>query len=186
LLHESEGVVVAGAPLLELGDPLDLEVVTELLSSDAVKVELGADVLIEDWGGAAALAGRVRKVEPIGFTKVSALGIEEQRVNVIIDFVDAPAARGALGHGYRVETRIIVWHGDDVLRVPVSALFRDGGEWAVFLVTGGIATLRPVAIGHMNSHHAEVLDGLAAGNKVILHPSDRIAPGIEVIARDNP
>jgi HlyD family secretion protein len=184
VLHESEGVVAAGAPLLELGDPLDLEVVTELLSSDAVRVELGADVLIEDWGGGVALAGRVRKVEPFGFTKVSALGIEEQRVKVIVDFMDPPTTRGALGHGYRVETRIIVWQGSDILRVPVSALFRDGGDWAVVLVANGIATLQPIVIGYVNSHHAEVLDGLASGDSVILHPSDRVAPGVEVVARD--
>jgi HlyD family secretion protein len=186
VLHESEGVVAAGAPLLELGDPLDLEVVTELLSSDAVRVELGADVLIEDWGGGVALAGRVWKVEPFGFTKVSALGIEEQRVKVIVDFMDPPAARGALGHGYRVETRIIIWQGSDILRVPVSALFRDGGDWAVFLVANGIAILQPIVIGHVNSYHAEVLDGLASGDSVILHPSDRVAPGVEVVARDQP
>ena len=183
VIHESEGVVAAGEALLEIGDPRALEIVTELLSSDAVKVAPGAEVLIEAWGGGEVLAGRVRRIEPFGFTKVSALGIEEQRVNVIIDFVDPPDRWRSLGHGYRVETRIIVWQGDDVLKAPVSALFRDHEDWAVFVAANGVATLRRISIGHTNSLEAEVLDGLEEGERVVLHPSDRVEDGAPVVAR---
>ncbi len=184
VLHESEGVVQAGAPLLELGDPRMLEIVTELLSSDAVKVTPGAPVLIEAWGGGVVLSGRVRRVEPFGFTKVSALGIEEQRVNVIIDLTDPPAMWRSLGHGYRVETRIVVWQAEDVLKAPVSALFRDGEDWMVFVAADGAAVTRRVVIGHANSHAAEVLSGLEEGERVVLHPSDRVEQGVMLVDRD--
>ncbi len=183
-LHQkSENVVVAGAPLLELGDPGNLEVVVDLLSQDAVRARPGAPVLIEDWGGSEPLQGWVERVEPFGFTKVSALGIEEQRVNVIIDFVDPKAAR-QLGHGFRVITRIVEWQSEDALRVPLGALFRDGEAWAVFKLTDGRAALQQVKIGHQNEQHAELLEGLAAGDQVVLHPSDRIADGTRIEARD--
>jgi HlyD family secretion protein len=139
VLQESESVVPAAAPLIEIGDPQDLEIEVDLLSRDAVKIKEGAAVLIEDWGGGTTLAGRVRRVEPYGFTKISALGIEEQRVNVIIDFTDPLDKWRRLGHGYRVETRIIVWEGTDVLNVPLGALFRHGDAWAVFVDSEGRA-----------------------------------------------
>ena len=184
IFRESEGVVEAGAPLVEIGDPHKLEIVVDLLSSDAVKVAPGAAVTIEEWGGEASLAGRVRRVEPYGFTKVSALGIEEQRVNVIVDFIDPPEARLSLGHGYRVEARIILWRDDAVLRLPVSALFRDGDAWATFVVEGDRARLRRVAIGHRNDAEAEVRDGLVEGDLVVLYPSDRVGEGARLVARE--
>ncbi len=149
IFHESEGVVEAGAPLIEIGDPGDLEIVVDLLSTDAVQVAEGAEAFIEGWGGGERLAGRVRRVEPYGFTKTSALGIDEQRVNVIVDF-DEPAERlSLLGHGYRVEVAIVVWRGEDVLKVPVGALFRIGGDWALFVVEDGQGGAAP----HRNRPH---------------------------------
>jgi HlyD family secretion protein len=183
-LHESEGVIQAGAPLIEIGDPDNLEIVVDLLSSDAVQVAEGATVLIGEWGGDSQLAGRVRRVEPYGFTKTSALGIEEQRVNVIVDFTGPPARRRGLGHGYRVLARIIVWQADDVVRVPLSALFRDAEAWAVFVIDGeGRARLQRIRIGRRNSVHAEVLDGLSAGERVVTHPGDRIVEGVKIVSR---
>ncbi len=182
VLHESEGVVQAGAPLLEIGDPDDLEVVVDLLSTDAVKVEMGAAASIEDWGGG-PLSGRVGRIEPYAFTKVSALGIEEQRVNVVIDFTEPPEKRRPLGHGFRVQARIVVWQGADVVKVPLGALFRDGDEWAVFVASEGRARLRRIAVGHRNDAEAEVLSGLEAGERVVLHPSDLVRDGVRVAAR---
>ena len=130
-LHESEAVVPAGEPLLEVGDPRDLEIVADFLSRDAVRIEAGMRVVIDQWGGDAPLAGRVRRVEPAGFMKVSALGVEEQRVNVIADLDEVPAT---LGDGYRVQVRVVVWEAEDVLKVPVGSLFRNGEGWAVFTV----------------------------------------------------
>ncbi|MBT8446767.1 MAG: HlyD family efflux transporter periplasmic adaptor subunit [Gammaproteobacteria bacterium] len=184
VLHESEGVVEAGEPLIEIGDPGALEIVTDYLSSDAVRIEPGQRVMIEDWGGEDSLAGHVRRVEPFGFTKVSALGIEEQRANVIIDFEASTAGHRRLGHGYRVETRVVLWEGEDVLKVPLTALFRNGGDWAVFVQRNGKARLRAVATGGRDGIDAEVIDGLAEGERVILSPSDRIADGVRVVARD--
>lgn len=186
VLAESETVVAAGTPLLEIGDPRELEIVVDLLSTDAVQVQPGATVFIEHWGGSAGLEGRVRLVEPFGFTKVSALGIEEQRVNVIIDLVDPPEARRELGHGFRVEARIVVWQAPDVLQVPVSALFRAGDSWAVFVVADGRAQLRRVTLGRRNSLTAEVAGGLAAGDAVILHPTDKVAEGVRILGREAP
>jgi HlyD family secretion protein len=183
LVQESEAVIAAGAPLVEIGDPRDLEVVVDLLSRDAVRIREGAEVAIDEWGGAVTVAGRVRRIEPTGFTKVSALGIEEQRVNVIIDFTDPPERWQSLGHGYRVEAHIVVWRGEDVLRVPVSALFRHGEDWAVFVLIEGRARLREVVVGHRNSLAAEVLEGLEAGERVVLYPSDRVFDGVAVTAR---
>jgi len=182
IIHESEGVVPAGTWLVELGNPHDLEIVVDLLSDDAVRVKQGAQVAIEDWGGM-SLTGRVRRVEPYAFTKVSALGIEEQRVNVVIDFTDPPDRWQGLGHGYRVNARIRDWLGEAVLRLPIGALFRDGEEWAVFVVEDGVAVLRHIEIGHSNGRYAEVLDGLAKGDSVILYPGDRIADGVRILSR---
>lgn len=182
--HESEGVVSPGEPLIEIGDPRDLEIVADLLSSDAVKVEAGQRVMIEDWGGGEVLNGRVERVEPYGFTKVSALGIEEQRVNVVIDFADPPERWQRLGHGYRVEARIVLWEGEDVLNVPLNALFRDGDAWAVFVETEGRAEKRRVEPGRQNGLHSEIRAGLQADERIVLHPSDRVVDGVRLTARD--
>lgn len=183
VLRESEGVVPAGEPLVEIGDPTDLEVVVDLPSAEAVQVEPGAPAIIENWGGPQPLNGQVRRVEPYGFTKVSALGIEEQRVNVIVDLLDPPEAWQELGHGYRVLVRIVVFQADDVLRVPVGALFREGDSWAVFVREDGRARLRLVEIGPSNGRLAVVEEGLVAGDQVLLHPNDQIESGIGVEPR---
>ncbi|WP_029009319.1 efflux RND transporter periplasmic adaptor subunit [Azospirillum halopraeferens] len=183
VLTESEGVVTAGTPIVEIGDTGDLEVVVPLLSTDAVRVAPGAPVRIVRWGGEEELAGRVRRVEPYGFTKVSALGVEEQRVNVIIDLTDPPGRRASLGHGFRVEVRIVVRASDDALMLPAGALFRDGDRWAVFAATGGRAELRHVTVGLVNERAAEIRDGLEAGTPVVLHPGDRVADGVPLVAR---
>lgn len=182
VIQESEGVVPAGTWLVELGDPHDLEIVVDLLSDDAVRVKEGANVAIEDWGGT-SLSGRVRRVEPYAFTKVSALGIEEQRVNVIIDFTDPPEQWQGMGHGYRVNARIEDWRGENVLKLPLGALFRDGEAWAVFVSEDDMAVLRHIAIGHSNGRYAEVLEGLTVGTNVILYPGDRISDGVRIVSR---
>ncbi len=184
VVTESEGVVQSGTPILEVGDPDRLEVVVDLLSSDAVRVQAGQRAVIEAWGGSTPLEGVVRRVEPFGFTKVSALGIEEQRVNVIIDIKDPRQQWQRLGHGYRVEPRIVLWEGRDVLKVPLSALFRQGQRWAVFVADGGQAVLREVEIGHENGLEAEVMSGLEAGERIVLHPGDRVAPGARLEERN--
>ena len=177
--EESERIVPAGAPLVEVGDPAAVEIVVDVLSADAVKIEPGADLWVEDWGGDVPLRATVRRVEPAGFTKISALGVEEQRVNVIADFAEPP---DGLGDGYRIEARIVVWRAADVLRVPSSALFRRGEGWAVFGVEGGVARRREVEIGVRGPFAAEVEAGLAEGEQVVLHPSDRLADGVRVRA----
>ncbi|MCW5698602.1 MAG: HlyD family efflux transporter periplasmic adaptor subunit [Rhodospirillales bacterium] len=183
ILHESEGVIQAGEPLVEIGDPRELEIVVDLLSPDAVKVQPGQRAAIEEWGGTGALAGRVRRVEPYGFTKVSALGIEEQRVNVIIDFADPPERWAPLGHGYRIEARIVTWEGSDVLKLPLGALFRDDGQWAVFVDDGGRARRRPVEVGHFTGLEVEILSGLDEGTPVVLYPSDRVVDNARIAPR---
>ncbi len=183
-LRESESVVAAGEPLLEIADPEKLEVVSDMLSADAVQISEGDEALIEQWGGERVLRGRVRRVEPFGFTKISALGVEEQRVNVIVDFDDVRDAWEALGDGYRVEISVVIWEEDDVLKVPSSSLFRHGEEWAVYTADNlAQATLRNVGIGRRNAREAEVLAGLRAGERVIAYPGDRIEVGVEVVAR---
>jgi HlyD family secretion protein len=183
VVTESEGVVQSGTPLVEIGDPNKLEVVVDLLSADAVRVQPGQRAIIEAWGGPKPLEGVVRRVEPFGFTKVSALGIEEQRVNVIIDIKEPRQQWQRLGHGYRVEPRIVLWESRDVLKVPLSALFRQGQQWAVFVEQGGRARLRPVEVGHENGLEAEVVSGLEAGERVVLHPGDRVSPGTRLQER---
>ncbi len=182
-LHESEAVVVAGEPLLEVGDPRRLEIVSDLLSADAVKVQPGAPVWLEQWGGAGPLRAQVRRVEPSGFMKISALGVEEQRVNVVMDFEDPLEAWSALGDGYRVEVRIVVSEGEDVLKIPTGSLFRRGDDWAVFAVEGGRARLRVVEVGRRNGAEAEVRSGLREGEDVVLHPSDTLRTGARVTPR---
>jgi HlyD family secretion protein len=183
VLHESAGIVTPGTDLLELGDPTDLEIEVDVLSSDAVKIQPGARAHLVHWGRDEPLEGRVRLVEPAAFTKISALGVEEQRVNVILDFADDAAKRQPLGDAYRVEARIVVWHGEAVLKVPGSALFRHEEQWSVFEVVNGVARLRRVEIGHRNDVEAEILSGLKENATVILHPSDRIVDGTRVEAR---
>ncbi len=182
-LRWSEAVVPAGEPLLEVGDPTDIEIVSDLLSTDAVKVQPGQRVLIEQWGGERPLQGVVRRVEPYGFTKVSALGVEEQRVNVIVDFTGDFAERRSLGDGYRVEVRVVIWESDDVVKVPTSGLFRHGEGWAVWAVQAGEAVLRQVEIGARNGLEAQVLSGLDVGASVVVHPSDAIVEGVAVEQR---
>jgi HlyD family secretion protein len=181
--RESQAVVPAGDSLLEIGDPRRLEIVADLLSSDAVRARPGADVLIEQWGGEETLSGRIRRVEPSGFTKISALGVEEQRVNVIIDFGDPEAAWHTLGDGYRVEVRIVVWQEQNVVKVPLGALFRRGNEWAVFVSESGRARLRTLTIGPRNATEAQVLDGLEEGEEVVLYPPDTLEDGTRVARR---
>jgi HlyD family secretion protein len=183
VFRESSGVVQAGDPLLEIGDPLDLEVEIDVLSRDAVKVKPGAPVLLEEWGGDRPLHGEVRLVEPSGFMKISTLGVEEQRVNVIVDLVDPPQTREALGDGFRVEARIVTAEANDVLKVPTSALFRVGDEWAVFRVENGVARQRTVKLGLQNGLEAEVREGLAEGEEVVTHPGDNVIDGRAVRAR---
>ena len=154
-----------------------MEIVADVLSTDAVKIPVGAQVLLEGWGGDHPIRARVRLVEPEGFTKISALGVEEKRVNVISDFVDPSSP---LGDGYRVECRIVIWAGENVLKVPLGALFRHGDGWAVFAIETGQARLREVVIGHRNETEAEVVSGLSAGDQVILHPPNQVAAGIRV------
>jgi HlyD family secretion protein len=183
VLQESTTVVQPGMPILEIGDPLDLEVEIDVLSADAVRIQPGAHVSLEHWGSDQPLNGMVRVVEPFAFTEVSALGVEEQRTNVIVDFVDPPENRRTLGDGFRVDARITVWEGGDVLKVPTGALFRHRGQWAVFADQEGHAELRLVELGHRNDFDAEVLKGLAEGDRVILYPNDRIENGVRVTPR---
>lgn len=185
IYQESSAVLNAGSPIMELGDPVDLEVVVDVLSSDAVKIAIGDVVWLENWGGENPLKGEVRVVEPSGFTKLSALGVEEQRVNVIIDLVDAPKDRRSLGDGFRVDARIIIWDSADAVHIPTSALFRVGSEWGVFVVdSNGKAVRTMVRVGQSNGRHAQILEGLETGESVIVHPSDAIKDGIEVELRD--
>lgn len=182
--QESERPVAAGTPLVALGDPQRLEMVTDLLSSDAVRVRPGAAVSIEDWGGATPLQGRVRLVEPFGFVKISALGVEEQRVNVVIDLVGSPDTWARLGHGFRATVRIETWSTPNAVRVPVSGLFRSGSDWQVYRVgADGHAKATTVGLGQMNDQWAQVLRGVAPGDRVILYPGDKVADGVRVRAR---
>ncbi len=182
VMVESETVVRAGEPILSVGDPQDLEIVVDLLSSDAVQVEEGDAATIERWGGE-PLRARVRRVEPAGFEEVSALGIDEQRVRVRLDLESPPEQWRGLGHDYRVFVRITAERLEGVPLVPIGAVFREGADWAVFVVEDGRAILRRVELGAINDHAAQVLDGLAAGEAVILHPSDRIGHGIAITDR---
>ena len=182
--RESESVVPAGETLVEIGDPRDLEVVSDLLSTDAVRVAPGARVLIADWGGDRDLEARVRRVEPSGFTKVSALGVEEQRVNVVMDFKDPADAWAKLGDAYRVEVRIVDWESDRVVKIPTSALFRQSEAWAVFVVREGRAIRTTVDIGHRSGLEAELKAGLSEGTSVVIHPGDTLQNGAKVAIRN--
>lgn len=181
--RESETVVPVGDPIVEIGDPSRIEIVADLLSTDAVRISPGAEVLIEQWGGNEPLKGKVRRIEPAGFMKVSALGVEEQRVNVIVDFDDPAMAGKRLGDAYRVEVRVVVWRGDNVVKVPVGALFRRGDAWASFIVNGDRVMLETVMLGQRNATEAQVTNGLSAGQTVVLHPPDTLMDGARVQTR---
>ena len=178
--EESERTVTVGTPLLELGDPTDLEVVIELLSRDGAALAPGAKVELEQWGGSHLLEARVRLVEPAAFTKVSALGVEEQRVNVIADLVTPPAARANLGDQFRVEARIVTWETSDTLKVPAGAVFRRHDQWEALVLETGRARLRKVTVGPSSGTETQVLEGLKEGDEVILYPGDRVRDGQRV------
>jgi HlyD family secretion protein len=206
-LRQSESIVPSGDPLLEIGDPQQIEVVADFLSADAVRIRPDARVIIEGWGGGDPLRGRVRRVEPAGFMKVSALGVEEQRVNVIIDLQRAGDFEGqsggaerrypagddngspvtpslaGLGDGYRVQVRAVVWEANDVIKAPIGSLFRQGDGWAVFVLNEGVAELGPVTLGQRNDEFAQILDGLSAGDLVVMHPPDTLTDGMRVTPR---
>jgi HlyD family secretion protein len=181
VLKESEDAVDAGVPIVEVGDPRDLEVVLDVLSTEAVRVKPGADVEL-DAGGGLHLSGKVRLVEPSAFTKVSALGVEEQRVNVIVDLISPPEAWQALGDAYRVDARIVVHRQADAVKVPVAALFRDNAEWAVFVVSEGRADKRRVRISRRGALEAVVEEGLSPGERVIAYPGDAVKDGARLQA----
>jgi len=184
VMQESEATLVAGTTILEIGNiENDLEVVVELLSSDAVQVASNDKVIFSAWGGQENLNGMVTRVDPWAFTKVSALGVEEQRVNVIIRFTDPQESRRRLGHGFRVEAQIIIWEEGDALLVPSSALFRDGKQWSVFVVDTGTATIRTIEIGKNNGFTAQVLNGMEVGEQVVLYPAAELADGVNVSQR---
>jgi len=181
--RKSEGTVAAGQTLIEIGDPGALEVEVDVLSADAVRIHPGTRVVFERWGGEGALEGKVRVVEPAGFTKISALGVEEQRVWVIIAFTSPSAQWQRLGDGYRVEASFILWEANDILQIPASALFREGNGWAAFVVEKGKAVKRRLEIGQRNGLTAQVTSGINGGEKVIVHPDDRVREGVKVVAR---
>jgi HlyD family secretion protein len=184
VLQESETILPAGAPIVEIGDISgDLEIVVELISSDAVKVDVGDPVLIKDWGGGTVLAGTVSRIDPFGITKYSALGVAEQRVNVDIELNTPPADRIGLGHGYRVKAQIVVWSADNVLTVPTSALFRANGGWSLFVVDNGVVQTRSVQIGQSDGVSTEVVNGLTEGETVVLYPSVDLSEGTRVASR---
>jgi HlyD family secretion protein len=176
-LRESASVVPVGEPLLEIGDPRSLEIVSDLLSTDAVRVKRGDAVLIEQWGGSGPLEGRVRRVEPSGFMKVSALGVEEQRVNVVLDFAEPLDKVQTIGDGFRVEAHVVVFRQENALKAPVGALFRDGDGWAVFTVEGGRASKRALKVARRNGVEAMIEEGLKAGDRVVVYPSDALKDG---------
>ena len=182
VIQESETIVHAGAPIMEIGDLLDLEVVVDVLSTDAVEIHPGAKVTIENWGGQGRLEGSVRRIEPMAFTKISTLGVEEQRVNVLIDIVSPREKWRGLGDAYQVDTRISVFTQDDATIVPAGALFRRGDTWNVFLVVAGRAEERAVTLVRRSGRLAAVASGLEPGDRVIVYPSDRISSGVRVDA----
>lgn len=180
VLEESSRVLSMGAPIAEVGDPSDLEAVIEVLSRDGTLLQAGMKAELEHWGGGTPLKARVRLVEPAAFTKVSALGVEEQRVNVIVDLLTPPAERGQLGDQFRVEGRVITWETDRALKLPAGALFRRGDQWAVFVMEGGVARTQIVQVGRQSGTEAQVLSGLQEGQEVVLYPSDRVQDGRRV------
>ncbi len=188
ILHipvENEQIVQAGTPLVEIGNPLDTEITVDLLSTDAIQVKPGDTAFVGGWGGSSDLKARVKRVDPAAFTKISALGIEEQRVKAILEISDPPSQWMGLGHQFRVFVRITIWQSDNALHVPISALFRRGGNWAVFKVDGGIAKVTKITTGQITSSDVQILSGLREGETVIVHPSDLIADGVQIEVRDS-
>lgn len=183
ILHKSESIVPVGTPVVEIGNPEDLEVTIEMLSTNAVKVNVGDDALIKRWGGEQDIAARVKMVEPSGFTKISALGVEEQRVNVILSFTDTNYAWRNLGDAFRVEASIIIDKAKNALVVPISSLFRQNEQWSVFKVVKGSAIIQSVEVGRRNDSFAEIIKGLQIGEQVITHPSNSIEDGVKVSQR---
>jgi HlyD family secretion protein len=183
VIQESAGVVQGGAPLVEVGDPTALEIVSDVLTTDAVNVHSAARVAIERWGGDHALQGHVRTIEPSAFTRVSALGVEEQRVHVVVDLDDPQDAWAALGDGFRVELRIVTWEGANVLAIPSSAAFRRGDGWAAFVASEGVARVRPITPGRRNAADVQVLMGIDEGARVLVHPTDRVEDGVRIEAQ---
>lgn len=184
VLQESSATVLPGTPLMEVGAPRDLEIEVDVLSRDAVAIRPGAEVLLEEWGGDRPLAARVRLVEPSAYTKISALGVEEQRTNVIIDFAEPLTDNIALSDLFRVDARIFLWRRDDVVLIPAGALFRRGGKWTAFVIENGRAQRREVQVDHSDGVLTEVVSGIKPGAKVVLHPSDKVADGVAVRPRD--
>ena len=180
VFQESSRLIPAGFGLLEVGDPTDLELRIEVLSRDGVAIQPGARVMVDQWGGATPLEARVRLVEPSAFTKISALGVEEQRVYVVADFVSPVEERPTLGDSYRIEARIVVWEGKNILHVPAGALFQRGQQWQTFVLNHGKTTVRPVNVGHTNGLETEVLDGLREGERVVVYPGDKVGEGSRV------
>jgi HlyD family secretion protein len=183
IYRESEGVVQSGEPLIDIGDPEKMEVKVEVLSADAVKIRPGTPVLFERWGGNSTLSGTVRVVEPAGFTKISSLGVEEQRVLAIVDITSSDKGEHRLGDGYRLEASFIIWEGKDILQVPASALFRKRNDWAVFVIKNNRAVKREVKVGQRTGLAAEILSGLAEGEWVISHPDNSIEDRTRVRTR---
>ena len=184
VMQESETVVTAGTPIAEIGDPVDIEIEAEILSRDAVAMKPGDSVSIEQWGGPQPLEARVRRIEPAAFTKISALGVEEQRVFVLCDLVNPPEQAKALGDRYRVEVRVAVWHSDDALVVPAGALFREGNAWKTFVYRDGEARAVSLEAGKTDGHFTEVISGLSEGDEVLLHPPDTVKDGTAVTKRE--
>lgn len=185
VFQQSETTLPAGAPIMEIGNiESDLEIVVDLLSTDAVKVSEADRVIISDWGGASELEGEVVRVDPFGFTQFSALGVEEQRVTTVIALTSPPSRYSGLGHGFRVEAQIVVWEGKDIVIVPSSALFRQQENWAVFVMADGKAQLRSVKIGANNGLQAQVIDGLNDQESVVLYPASGIIDGVSVEKRE--
>lgn len=184
VFQESVAVVTPGTPLIEVGDPSDLELVIDVLSTDAVSIEPGQRIIVEHWGGPRPLEATVRLVEPSAFLKVSALGIEEQRVNVIADLITPPEERAELGDNFRIEARIVTWSSDAALTLPTSALFRHEGEWAVFILTEDRIEHRVIGVGRLNGRSAQVESGIAEGELVVVHPTDELADGVRATRRN--
>lgn len=180
----SERAVLAGAPLLRIGELADLELVVDLLSSDVINISTGTTAYVERWGGDTTLMALITGIEPSAFTKTSALGITEQRVRVVLDFTSSPAKFAGLGDGFRVFIRVIEWHSDAALQIPISALFREGEDWKVFRIRNNIAETVTVEIGQRTDFSAEVLSGLLEEDIVITHPGDLVSEGVEIILRD--
>jgi len=182
VLQESERLVPAGFPLVEIGDPTDLEARIEVLSRDGVAIRPGARVKLEQWGGPEPLNALVRLVEPSAFTKISALGVEEQRVFVVVDLTDPLATRPTLGDNFRVEAKIETWSGKGILKVPAGTLFQRGANWQTFVVEGKSAKLQPVTIGRSNGLETEIVAGLGEGRRIIVYPGDQITDGASIVA----